>query len=220
MQNNTYDLKTVMTYSVSAYMQNGEMYINNAGLRNNKGIVMTHMNILDDSRASFVDHITQECEDVADKIIQYYKGLTFKAMGNKINDFEQRVLDVIQSGIVDRRDIGVVASLPKSYFRAVKRDGTDQKLRQLSITSEYMGREGDEVTATIEVLNCSFIQKLQCYIVNAQMGDNIVVFFTKHPAEHWGETCEIKGKVKRHQTSKFHNGKETVLNYVKTVDKS
>jgi len=214
----TYDLKTVMTYAVSAHFQNGEEY-KNYGSTTNKTIIQTHLGLLDENRMTYVDHITQECQDIAEQIIQYYKGLTFKAMGNKINDFEQKVLGLINCKLVDRRDIGVIASLPKAYFRAVKRDATDTLMRKLSKSSVHVGTVGNDVNDYIAVLNCSFIQKLQCFVVNAEMNGNIVCFFTKHNAEIWGEGCDIKAKVKRHQTSKFHGGKETVLNYVKKVDK-
>ena len=210
------DLKTVMTFAVSAYKQKNEDYIN-YGTITNKTIVQTHLGLLEDSRAVFVDHVSQECADIAEQMIQYYKGLTFKAMGNKINDFEQKVLGLINCKLVDRRDIGVIASLPQAYFRAVKRDATDTQMRKLSTSSIHIGTLGEDVEGTINILNCSFIQRLQCHVVNAEMSGNIVCFFTKHPAEHWSNTCEIKGKVKRHQTSKFHGGKETVLNYVKVV---
>ena len=84
---NTYDLKTVMTYAVSAHFQNGEEY-KNYGSTTNKTIIQSHLGEINETHMCFVDHITQECTDIADKIIQYYKGLTFKAMGAKINDFE------------------------------------------------------------------------------------------------------------------------------------
>lgn len=215
----TFDLKLVMIYAVAAHMQNNEEYIN-YGLVSNKTIIQTHLNTIDQGRQVFVDRVTQQCEDVAEDIIQYYKGLTFKAMGNKINDFEQKVLGLINCKQVDYRDIGVIASLPKAYFRSVKRDATDTLMRKLSTSSIHIGTLGEDITGTINILNCSFIQRLQCHIVNAEMNGNIICFFTKHDATHWSDTCEIKGKVKRHQTSKFHSGKETVLNYVKTVDKS
>ena len=211
-----FDLKTVMTFAVSAYKQKGEDYIN-YGTNTNKTIVQTHLGLLDENRMTFVDHVSEECADIAEDIIQYYKGLTFKAMGNKINDFEQKVLGLINTGMVDRRDIGVISSLPKAYFRSVKRDATDTQMRKLSTTSIHVGTQGEDIEGTINILNCSFIQRLQCHVVNAEMNGNIVCFFTKHPAEHWSTTCEIKGKVKRHQVSKFHGGKETVLNYVKVV---
>ena len=215
---NTYDLKTVMTFAVSAHFQNGKEY-KNYGSKTNKSIIQTHLGLLDEKRMVFVDYVTEECADIAEQIIQYYKGLTFKAMGNKINDFEQKVLGLINCKLVDQRDIGVIASLPKAYFRAVKRDATDTLMRKLSKSSVHVGTVGNDVNDYITVLNCSFIQKLQCFVVNAEMNGNIVCFFTKHNAEIWGEGCDIKAKVKRHQTSKFHGGKETVLNYVKKVDK-
>lgn len=216
---NTYDLKTVMTYAVSAHFQNAEEY-KNYGTRSNKTIIQSHLGEISEPHMCFVDFVTEEAGDIADKIIQYYKGLTFKAMGAKINDFEQRVLSVIQTGVVDRRDIGVIASLPKAYFRAVKRDETDAQMRKLSVNSTYIASVGSDVTGEINVLNCSYIQRLACYVVNAEFDGNIVCFFTKHDADHWGEGCTIKAKVKRHQTSKFHGGNETVLNYVKKVDNS
>ena len=219
MQGKTlFNLKTVMIYAVSAYKQLDNDYVN-YGAVTNKIIIQSHMNLLKENRMVFVDHVTRDCEDTAESIIQYYKGLTFKAMGNKINDFEQRVLEFIQSETVTDRDIGVVASLPKAYFRSVKRDATDAKLRKLSTSSIHIGTLGEDIQGEVNILNCSYIQRLACHVVNADMQGNIVCFFTKHPAEHWGEKCVIKGKIKRHQTSKFHNGKETVLNYVKVVDK-
>jgi len=214
----TFDLKTVMTFAVAAQEQNGD-YIN-YGKLTNKMIIQSHLGILDDNRALYVDHITDSVTNIAEDIIQYYKGLTFKAMGNKINDFEQKILSIINSGVIDQRDIGLIASLPKSYNRAVKRDVTDTQMRKLSTTSIYIGTIGEDVESEIRILNCSFIQKLQCHVVNAEMNGNVVCFFTKHNADHWGDTCAIKGKVKRHQTSNFHGGKETVLNYVKKVDKT
>lgn len=210
-----YNLELVMTYAVSAYKQNGDNYVNDNSINCNKSIIMTHLGLLDDKRMPFVDHVEETSAEIARHIIAYYRRLTLKAMGGKINDFEQRVLDMIQKGEIDRRDFGVVASLPKSYFRSVERDKTDLTLRQISSTSEHIGTEGSDVAGEISILHTSFIQKLQCHVVNAVMDGNIVVFFTKHPESHWGESCTIKGKVKRHQTSKFHKGKETVLNYVK-----
>ena len=49
----------------------------------------------------FVDYITDECADVADKIIQYYKGPYFLLWVQRSNDFEQRVLAVIPVKWID-----------------------------------------------------------------------------------------------------------------------
>ena len=213
-----FDIKTVMKYAIAAHNQNGGKYVNN-GPACNKIIIQTHLGLLDEYNMAFTDVMAEDCSDIADKVIQYYKGLTFKALGGKINDFEQRVLSIIESGKVSWRDIGVVASLPKAYFRSVKRDETDLTIRKLSTNSVFVGTVNSDLTGTINILNCSFIQSLQCHVVNGEMDGNLICFFTKHPAEYWGSSCNIKAKVKRHQRSKFHKGNETVLNYVKLVDK-
>lgn len=213
-----FDLPTVMTYAIAAYKQNNDEYTNQGSV-SNKTIIQTHLGLLDERSMVFVDVMPDDCAELAEKVINYYKGLTFKALGGKINDFEQRVLSLVNSNEVSMRDIGVVASLPKAYFRSLKRDLTDQTIRKLSNNSVYIGTLNTDITGTINILNCSFIQSLQCHVVNGEIDGNLVCFFTKHPAEHWGSSCTIKGKVKRHQKSKFHKGNETVLNYVKTVDK-
>ena len=111
---------------------------------------------------------------------------------------------MINSGTVSFRDIGVVASLPKAYFRSIKRDETDRTIRSMSAKSSFVGTQGNDLQGKINILNCSFIQSLQCHVVNGEMNGNLICFFTKHPAEHWGTSCEIKGKVKRHQKSKVY----------------
>lgn len=212
-----FNLREVMIYSVAAYKQNGEDYIN-YGNCSNKRIMQSHMGVVKEFDMCFVDHVTEDCATVADEIIKYYRGLTFKGLGGKINDFEQKVLGMIQSGQVKGIDFGIVASLPKAYYRSIKRDTTSQQMRALSADSQHIGNEGDDVKGVINIFNCSYIQRLGCYIVNAEMNGNIICFFTKHGQDHWGDTCTIAGRVKRHQTSRMNNGKETVLNYVKVID--
>lgn len=214
----TFELKTVMTYAVAAHEQNYGKYVVQ-GDATNKLIIQTHLGLLDENRMCFLNAIPKDCDKIAEKVINYYKGLTLKGLSGKINDFEQRVLGIINTGTVSFRDIGVVASLPKAYFRSVKRDETDRTIRSMSTKSSFIGTQGNDLIGKINILNCSFIQSLQCHIVNGEMNGNLICFFTKHPAEVWGTSCNIKGKVKRHQKSKFHGGKETVLNYVKVVDK-
>ena len=102
-----FDLKTVMTFAVSAHKQKNEDYVN-YGTVTNKSIVQTHLGLLEDSRAVFVDHVSQECENIAENIIQYYKGLTFKAMGNKINAVAGEPLE---DAFLDMSNYGIMATI-------------------------------------------------------------------------------------------------------------
>ena len=68
---NTYDLKLVMTYAVSAHFQNGEEY-KNYGTRTNKAIIQTHLGEINQQHMCFVDYVKDECAEIADKIIKAY----------------------------------------------------------------------------------------------------------------------------------------------------
>jgi hypothetical protein len=240
----TYPLRDVMAASVMAYRLNGDEYIfwqlitntvtefdkdaDNYIIRNhtNKHLMLYSVtdatppdNLMHPKVNFFFDNVA-DAEDyaVADEIISYYQGLVLKAMGATINEFEQKILGLIKSGKVAANEFGIVASLPKSYFRSVERDAVEAQQRALSDDSQYVGKIGDTVELAIDVLRCNFIQKLNCHVVNARAGNDLIVFFTSNANDFDGMRCgNIKGRVKRHQTSNYHGGKETVLNYVKKI---
>lgn len=157
---------------------------------------------------------------LAEEILTYYSGLMFKAIGGKINDFEQNVLSIVKKGELTPRDFGIVASLPKSYRRSVERDAVESRQRDISDESTFFAKEGDTVNIDIEILRINFIAKLNCHVVNAVTSENnMVCFFTSKDESYFkGKTMTVKGRIKRCQVSKFHGGKETVLNYVKRVN--
>ena len=156
----------------------------------------------------------------AKEIITYYTGLAFKALGSKINDFEKKILGFVKNGEVPTYDFGMIASMPKSYERAIERERVESEQRSLSSDSDFIGSTGDTITATITVLRKNFIAKLGCDVVNAKDDqNNLVVFFTSKGDEFESDkTYTIKARVKRHQMSNYHGGKENVLNYVKVVE--
>jgi len=234
--NTTYPLRDVMAASVMAYRLNGDEYVTNTVAEydeNDKHVIRKHANkhlmlftITDATPPRnfncndfwFENVADEEDYEVADTIISYYTGLMLKAISGNINDFEQRVLNLVKADCVSANDFGIVASLPKSYFRSVERDAVEAQQRVLSDDSQYVGKIGETVELAIDVLRCNFIQKLNCYVVNARTGNNLIVFFTSNANDFDGMRCgNIKGRVKRHQNSNYHGGKETVLNYVKKI---
>ena len=234
--NTTYPLRDVMAASVMAIRLNGDEYVTHTVseyVNNDNYIIRKHANkhlmlftITDATPPRnfnpkdfwFENVADEEDYEVADTIISYYTGLMLKAMGATINDFEQKVLGLVKAGIVAANDFGIVASLPKSYFRSVERDAVEAQQRALSDDSQYVGKIGETVELAIDVLRCNFIQKLNCHVVNARAGNDLIVFFTSNADDFNGMRCgNIKGRVKRHQTSNYHGGKETVLNYVKKI---
>lgn len=155
----------------------------------------------------------------AREIISYYQGLMMKAISGKINTFEERVLQVVRDNEVSVRDIGVAASLPKSYARSVEREKVEETQRALSVDSQPVGAVGETMDLDLEILRMNYIQKLMCHVVNAKdAAGNLIVFFTSKEHEFKGKTqVNVRGRIKRHQVSSYHGGNETVLNYVKVV---
>ena len=72
-----YDLKLLMTYSVSAYKQLGEKYIRDGSwndgvqLVSNKALMLTHMGIFTDTKAKDTVTITKDDTKIAEDIINY-----------------------------------------------------------------------------------------------------------------------------------------------------
>jgi hypothetical protein len=162
---------------------------------------------------------TAKQKKLAGEIISHYQGLMFKAIGGKINEFEQKVLDVVKRGEINTFEFGIVASLPKSYVRSVERDKVEREQRALSVDSKHIGRPKDKVELDVEILRVNFIASLNCHVVNAKdTAGNLIVFFTSKGSEFTDiKDMKVNARVKRHQVSTYHGGNETVLNYVKKI---
>jgi len=163
---------------------------------------------------------TAKQKKLAGEIISYYQGLMFKAIGGKINEFEQKVLNVVKRGEINTSEFGITACLPKSYARSIKRDRVELEQRVLSDDSQHVGNLTNRIELDIEILRVNHIKRLDCYVVNAKdTNNNLIVFFTGKGNEFNNATksMKISARVKRHQVSNHHGGKETVLNYVKKI---
>ena len=238
----TYPLRDVMAASVMAYRLNGDEYITHTIpddnwnsseasdfsilKHTNKHLMLYSItdatpppNLMHPKVNFYFDNVADaEDYEVADNIISYYQGLMLKAMGATINEFEQKVLNLVKAEKIAANEFGIVASLPKSYFRSVERDRIEAEQRALSDDSQYVGKVGETVNLNIEILRCNYIQKLNCHVVNARADTDLTVFFTSNADAFTDvKNCRVKGRIKRHQTSNYHGGKETVFNYVKVL---
>ena len=55
----------------------------------------------------------------------------------------------------------------------------------MSAKSSFVGTQGNDLQGKINILNCSFIQSLQCHVVNGEMNGNPICSLQRS-AEHWG----------------------------------
>ena len=66
--------------------------------------------------------ITEKDSDLAVEIIDYLKGLSFKAIERELTDFERNVLKLVTSDTIKKDQIGISASLPKVYLNKLEQD--------------------------------------------------------------------------------------------------
>lgn len=164
-----------------------------------------------------LDIIESDGEHALD-VIDYLKGLTFKAFERTLTDFEQNVLKLVTSDGIDNKSLGVAASLPKVYLNKLDQDTWEERERELAEISEYVGtlQKRSEFELTVE--NIRYIKttgaSLYCC---SESGKNIVKFFSDTDCGKVGDTLHLAGYVKSHSVSKYSDGKETMINRIKEI---
>jgi hypothetical protein len=169
--------------------------------------------------------VTDEDRVLAQVIKTSFKEeLIAKKLMNKLNTFEESVLNSIANDNVDNFGVSILASLPNSYRVQKKRQMLDNWFDAHRATSEFVRKIGDRVKFEVEVKDVKFIAKFGIHLVTCINDDgNIVKFFFNREPDIAGllegKRIVLTGKVKTHDVSKFSDCKETVLNYVKIENK-
>jgi hypothetical protein len=159
--------------------------------------------------------ITDEDREQAKTVRKYYQAFTFKILkGIKLSEFDNTAMLIANRDIIESNyDVAVMASLPSCYERGVKRDGVDQRVK--FATGGFIGRVGDKVNVTIEILKTMYSQKWNTNYVTGITSDDQAVFFAYNHINNVeiGKTYKFFGTVKAHA----HRDNLTQLNRVKVV---
>lgn len=141
----------------------------------------------------------------------YYKGLTFKILqGKTLSEFDTAAMTIANREVINSMyDIAVIAALPSCYERAAARDQKNRKIEQAR--GGFLGKVGDKVTATLEVLRSSYSQNYGVYFVTGITEDDKAVFFAYKASIPVGSKVTVKGGVKAHRDN------STQLNRVKVL---
>jgi hypothetical protein len=155
--------------------------------------------------------ITTEDFEQGKKVRSFFQAYTFKILkGIKLSDFDNTAMLIANRDTIDTNyDIAVIASLPSSYERGVKRQEGEQRINFAN--GGFIGSLGDKVTLELDVVKSVFSQKWNVYYVTGLTPEEKVVFFG-HKAG-----CPIGTKVKVQGTVKAHRDNSTQLNRVKII---
>jgi len=159
------------------------------------------------------NRITDEYREQGKKVRQYYQAFTFKILkGIKLSDFDNNAMLISNRDVINTNfDVAVIASLPSSYERGMKRVNVDQRIK--FATGGYISAPSNRVTLTIEILKMNYSQKWNTNYFTGITGDDQVVFFAYNGTGKLdiGDTYTIEGTVKAHRDN------ITQLNRVKFV---
>ena len=153
--------------------------------------------------------ITDEDREQGKLVRKYYQALTFKVLkGIKLSEFDNNAMVIAnRDTATDTYGIAVITSLPSCYERGVKRDTVDNRINFAS--GGFIGKPGDKVTLTIEVLKSFYSQNWAVFYTTGITSDDQVVFFGNKEQMPVGENITVSGTVKAHRDD------STQLNRVK-----
>jgi hypothetical protein len=154
--------------------------------------------------------------ELAEEIIHYLKGLSFKALERKLTDFETNVLNFVGSETVGKDQLGIAASLPNVYRNKLEADTWTSREAELARTSDYIGAVGKRSEFTAKIENVRFIAKTESYLISCSVEDkNILKFFSGVKTGNVGDTVKLTGFIKSQGVSSYSNAKETMINRIK-----
>jgi hypothetical protein len=160
--------------------------------------------------------MTDEDKKLGNEVIEYLRGLGFKALERNLSDFERKVLGLVTSDTCDKTTLGIAASLPNVYLNKVKSDDWSDRERELGKTTDFVGTSATrcEFIATVEFMR--FIPSTGSHLVTCSVdGKNILKFFMPEAKTKVGQTYTLTGYVKPHALNKHTGFKETMINRIK-----
>jgi hypothetical protein len=160
----------------------------------------------------------------ADEQIEHYQSLLFLRLGDKGNDFQSKVLDVIASDKVHSTQIGILASLPHTYNSSIEREKRQKHEKQLAEKSSFVGEQRKRMIFDVAVDMVKPLPHKNLYIITfLDKNKNIIKTFSVDDPTNMGivagSNIQISCWVKGHQINQYTNGKETMVNRIKVLTK-
>ena len=169
-------------------------------------------------REKFFLSITEEDREMAHTIIDYLKGLSFKAIERELTDFERNVLKLVTGENIEKDKIGIASSLPKVYYNKIEQDNWTDRENVLSRSSQPVGTLNKRGKFNLKVEFCRYIPRTMSYLITSSVDNKHIVKFFSSNMHEVGKTIEVEGYVKDQKRGRYHNGQETILNRIKIIE--
>ena len=155
--------------------------------------------------------ITDEAREEGKKVRAFYQAFTFKILqGKRLSEFDNTAMLIANRDVIESTyDVAVICSLPSCYERGVKRQSVEQRIN--FATGGYIGKPGNKVSTSIEVLRSVYSQQWGTNYITGINSEDQVVFFAYKNELPVGKMFDIYGTVKAHRDT------STQLNRVKVI---
>ena len=199
-------------------------YDNCVNVLDNKTLVNNVLNLYPEAGTK-VDVLESDRTEAEELIAYFSDVIVEKKMLGTISGFEDTVGKIINGDVVDAYGIAILASLPNSLRVQQKRDSMEDFYANHRGISEYVGKTGDRVGMTVDVVDVKYISKYNIHLVTStDSNDNIISFFWNKDPDIAnlieGKQVNIVGTIRKQEVSKFSGCNETVVNRVKITNKS
>ena len=154
--------------------------------------------------------ITDADRDMAQQCRKHMAtAVTMQALKSELGEWARITARVCELDTVDSLyDFSVITAMPQSYIKQLKKESVDARLARCQ---GAVGKLGDKVNLTVEVVRNNYSAKFNTWFVSAITDDNYAVYFAYREALNPETHATIRGTVKRHTDS------ATQLNRVKIV---
>jgi catabolite regulation protein CreA len=155
--------------------------------------------------------ITKEDMAQGKKVRAFYQAFTFKILqGKRLSEFDNTAMLIANRDIITSAyDVAVIASLPSSYERGIKKQSVEQRIN--FARGGFIGSPGNKVSTAIEVLKSVYSVTWNTHYITGINGDDQVVFFAFKEELPVGKFFDIYGTVKAHRDNSAQ------LNRVKVI---
>jgi hypothetical protein len=180
--------------------------------------VRPNREIIKDQLTLGLVNITEADREFAQQMADHFQGLAFSALTQKLNDFDQRIMNFITQAEVDAGlGMAYLACMAVRYRREIDRDRKAEELLSVTATTTHQGSVGQHLRLRVRVI-AKFAGKVFAgSVVRATDGTNLYFWTSSKLVDLWPdapEEFEIVGIVKAHGEDRDNNA-ETRLTRVK-----
>ena len=179
-----------------------------------------------DNKTIVIERMKEGKTASADKVAQasaYIDEITgkmmFKKMTGNMSSFDNSLVKATSEDLTNF-NVAVIASMPHGAKVSEKRERFEEKISFLKHQSQFFGNRGTRYDLEAVVLDAKRIQSREVYMVTLlhENRDILKFWWSQQPdlcdlIEN--KTIKFRGTVNRHETNKYTQCKETIINRVK-----